>query len=619
MAIKSINKEFTKKSRDVSLLAKDFSTYKQRLTEYAKTYFPNTYNDFSETSIGSMFIELVSYAGDVLSYNIDYNFKESLLSQASEDKNIIRLAQSLGYKVPLTTSSVGRVKLYQLLPNNGSNSPDWNYALRVNSNLKIRSSVNSNIQFRTNEVVDFSDMQFLDNVNEFISVHQETAGVPDFYLIEYYKQISVISGVEKSIDISVGDAQQFFTIELPENNVSEIISIVDSDGNTYYEVDYLAQDTIFTDVELTNSTQVPFYQPRLTKVPRRFISRVNKDLKKEIQFGSGITDDNVEDVVYSINQSFNQLSTSDLSIDPRSFSTSTTYGKVPSNTTLTIRYTVDDGVLSNVASNQLTDIFDVSFLNDETILGSGVSASTLNQIKQTLTVINEEPTTGGKNRPTVNEIRENALRSFSSQKRCVTAEDYKFRILSLPSRYGSIAKAYVTRHDGSTLSNSPTIDAFILSYNSSGQLQLSNTQTKKNLSLYLNEYRMLTDGVNILDGYIVNIGVDFEISVYTSYNKNEVLLKSIEAVKKFFEIDRMDFSSPIYLNDLELQIGNIEGVRTVNYVNVFNKTRSSETRTYSQYVYPIESATRDKIIYPSIEPSIFEVKYPNSDIKGKVK
>lgn len=619
MAINSINKNFSKKRKDVNLLAKDFSSYKQKLTDFSKTYFPNTYNDFTEGSIGNMFIELTSYVGDVLSYNIDYNFKEALLTNASEEKNIIRLAQSLGYKVPLSSGAVTSLKVYQLLPDDGSGSPDFTYALKINSNMKVGSSKNSSIIFRTLEPIDFSDMENMSSVNNYLSVYQQNqiTGDPEFWLLEYYMDVPVIAGVEKTITVDIGDPEQFYTIELPDDNVIDIISITDSDGNKYYEVDYLAQDSIISQTHINNNEE-PFYQPKILKVPRRFVTKVNKNLKKEIQFGAGTTVDIDEETISSIFQADNKTGSTELAIDPSSFSTSKTYGKAPSNTTLTIKYTIGGGVSSNVGQNDLTNINEVVYSNDTSALSS-VQLDTLNQMKTTLTVTNESKATGGRGRLSANEIRENALAFFNAQKRCVTARDYKSRILSLPSKFGNISKVFVKRNKDKLNNTSlkPTINCYLLSYDDNNKLTTSNAQTKKNLSIYLNEYRMLTDGVNLLDGYIVNIGVDFEISVFSSYNKSEVLLKCIEVVKDFFDVDKMDFNQPIYINDLELQIGNVEGVRTVNNVEIKNKTL--DNGNYSNVYYPIKSATRDKIVYPSVEPSVFEIKYPNSDIKGKVK
>lgn len=606
MAIKSINKNFKKEDRDVSLLAKDFSSYKQRLIDFAKTYFPNSYADFSDSSIGSMFIELVSYVGDVLSYNIDYNFKESLLSNASENKNIIRLAQALGYKVPLSSAAVTELEVYQLLPINGS-SPDWTYALQIRSGMRVASETNPAIEFRTLESVDFSEMRNLSNLQDYVSVYQESDGSPQFYLVKYYRNIATKAGVVREYTVDVGEATQFFTIELPEDDVIDVVSIVDSDGNTWYEVDYLAQSFVNIDYELAGSSGEPFVQPSLQQVNRRFITKVNSNLRKEIQFGSGISDNIDENVIRNIQN------TNTSAIDPIAFATSQTYGKAPSNTTLTIRYTTGGGVQSNVAQNDLNVIKEASFSN------SGLSSSqlaVLNEMKTTLTVTNPNKATGGSGVPSAEEIRQNALKIFSSQKRCVTADDYRARILNMPSRYGRIAKAYVTNESFTNQGrSSSTINAFLLSYDTNQNLTAPNTAIKKNISQYLNQFRMLTDGVNLLNGYVINIGVDFEISVYGGYNSNEVILKCIEEVKSFFSIDRMEFNQPIYVNDLELTIGNVEGVRTVHSIAISNKVGGS----YSGNIYDIANATREKIIYPSIEPSVFEVKFPNSDIKGKVK
>jgi len=618
VAITSINKDFSKKGKDVNLLAKDFSSFRQKLIDFSKTYFPNTYNDFTDNSIGNMFIELVSYAGDVLSYNIDYNLKESILTHASETKNIVSLSQALGYKIPLSSGATTSLKVYQLLPNDGTNNPDFTFALKIASNMKITSEQNPDVVFRTLETIDFSDMESLSDLSEYVSVFQEEGGVPTFYLLEYYRDVPVVAGTEKTFTFEVGDPQQFLTIELPDTNVIEILSVIDSDNNTYYEVDYLAQDNIIQDVELSTATEQPFYQPRLQRVPRRFITRVNKNLKQQIQFGSGTTDADDEEIIAALTQIDNNTNSTELAIDPASFSTSKTYGKVPSNTTLTIRYTVGGGIESNVPQNDLVNISEVVLENDTSNLSTG-QISTLNQIRTTLSVTNEEKATGGDGIPSSEQIRQNALQFFSTQKRCVTAQDYKARVLSMPSKFGNITKVFAKKHEPKQNDNKPqsTIDLYLLGYDINGNLTTLNTQTKQNLSTYLNEFRLLTDGVNLLDGYIVNIGVDFEISVHKGYNKNTVLLKAIEAVKKFFDISKLDFNQPIYLSDLELQIANIDGVRTVSDLVLRNLT--DRNGNYSNKYYPIQSAIRNKVIYPSVEPSVFEVKFPNQDIRGKVR
>lgn len=614
MAINSINKDYSKKTKDVNLLAKDFSSYRARLIEFAKTYFPNTYNDFTDTSVGNMFIELVAYAGDVLSYNIDYNFKENLLTHASEPKNIISLAQSLGYKVPLSSGAVGSIKVFQLLPDDGAGNPDFTYALKVASGMKVSSELNSDVVFRTLEPIYFSEMSNLGTDSKYITSFQQEAGVTTFWLVEYNKEVPVVAGVEKTLEITVGDPQQFYTIEIPDEDVIEITSIQDSDSNTYYEVDYLAQDNIITSERLSNATSQPFFRTKLLKVPRRFVTRVNKNLKLEVQFGSGISDSEDSEVISALQQINNKTNSTELSIDPTSFTTSKTYGKVPSNTTLTIKYTVGGGVESNIPQNDLINLNEVVFENDTTSFSGNIG--TLNQIKATLSTTNDSAASGGKGLPTTDEIRQNALQFFSSQKRCVTAEDYKARVLSMPTKFGSIAKVNTQKHKQGVVQSSPnsTIDLHLLGYDNNGKLTTVNTQTKKNLSTYLEEFRLLTDGVNLLDGYIVNIGVDFSISVFKGYNKNEVLLKTIEVIKEFFNINNQDFNQPIYLSDLELQIANVDGVRTVNSVELRNITEGS----YSNKYYPVSNATKNKIVYPSVEPSVFEIKYPNQDIRGKV-
>jgi len=613
MALNSINRDFDKRTRDVSLLAKDFSSYRQRLIDFAKSYFPNQYNDFSSSSVGNMFIELVSYACDVLSYNVDYNLKESILTSASEQKNIISIAQSLGYKVPLSSPATTRLKVYQLLPDNNG-EPDFRYALKIASGMKVISSSNSDIIFRTTEEIDFSRNEIISNPDSKYSVFEEDDDGVLFWLLEYYKEVAVVAErQQKTLTIDVSDPKQFLTIEIPDADVTNILSITDSDNNAYFEVQSLAQDTIIDSVELTDATELPKFEPVIRRVPRRFITRVNKNLKLEVQFGAGTSDEEDSDVIKSLDNILsNATSTDDLPIDPVSFSTAKTYGKVPSNTTLTIRYSVGGGVESNVPQNDLTGLNEIDILTLDTAVPD---AGVLSNIKSTISFTNEEPATGGSDIPTIDEIRQNALQHFSTQNRAVTASDYKARVLAMPTKFGNIAKAVARKHQpGNNTTPTSTIDIHLLGYDSNNNLTTLNTQTKKNLSTYLNEYRLLTDGVNLLDGFILNIGVDFSISVYNGYNSNTVLLESIEKIKQFFDINKQDFFQPIYLSDLQLSIANVDGVRSVNEVKIKNLNGDG----FSNIIYDIDEALKNGIIYPSIEPSVFEIKYPNQDINGRV-
>jgi hypothetical protein len=368
----------------------------------------------------------------------------------------------------------------------------------------------------------------------------------------------------------------------------------------------------------------------------------------ELWFGSGTANANEEILQLNSTQIANSKydqRVSNSSLDPTDFLASDTFGLAPANTTLTVTYLVGGGVESNVTTGTITRVDQLNVANRE----QDYAPSDQNLFAQTVdsvAIINEEPATGGGTLETVEEIRQNALAFFNAQNRVVTDKDYLVRTLSMPPKYGTIAKAFIIRDEQiNTLSNqnadtitfninedpydnrryvddpvSPnSINIYVLGYNANKNLTTLNSLVKKNLSKHLEQYRVLTDDVNILDGFVVNIGVNFDIVVYRNYNMNDVLARAIDAVKDFFNIDNWQMNQPIILNDLRLTIGSVEGVQTVTNVSIVNKYRFQDGKDYQEYRYPIAEATVDDIVYPSLDPCIFEIRYPDTDIVGNAR
>jgi hypothetical protein len=678
MAIQSTNKNFKNKGKDIKYLNKDFTSFRQNLIDFTKSYFPKTYSDFNETSPGMMFMELTSYVGDVLSYYVDDTLKESLLPYAEDKRSVIALAQGLGYKPKLSTPAITTLSIYQLVPatgNGGSNQPDGKYFLRIKSGMRVKSS-SKDVEFRTTELVDFND-----ETNREIVVYQRdlTTGEPSFYLAK--KLVQAISATEITNEISFGDYEAFQTITLTEPNVIQIYDVRDENGNKYYEVPYLGQEMVFVDYPNTETNDPELHQFKSTvpyllktiKTARRFTTKINEGGQTIIQFGAGdpsASDEllipNLKNVGLGLPNSIDRLTES---FDPTNFLKTKTYGSSPSNTTITIKYFVGGGVDANLPKNQLNQIIGVDYEEDLSTF-SNAELQAYSAVKNSVAVDNEIPAIGGRGEETLEEIRENALANFGAQNRAVTAKDYQIRALSLPPRYGGIAKAYATA-DGTLDNNSPSsilaspnalqeftdlvlsfvekpdseeptrqtiqdeirnyligktsnnneknnpfaINLYLLGYNGDGKLTNLNTAVKENLKTYLNEYRILTDGVNINDGFIINIGLEFEIVCYQNYNKSEVVTTCIAELKDYFNIDNWTFNQTINLSEVELLIGNIEGVSSVPMLKVVNKCGGK----YSPNSYNVEAATKDKIVYPSLDPSVFEIKFPDTDIKGRVR
>lgn len=621
-------KSFQPAKKDVKYLNKDFSQLKQSLVDFSKVYYPNTYKDFSEASVGMMFIEMSAYVGDVLSYYIDYQFKESMLVNSEERQNIIDSARSLGYKVKISTPSVTSLDVYQLVPaktdGNGEIVPDLAYAQIIKPGMTAVSD--NGVSFITNFPVDFT----VDTKNDplEISVYQRnSSGQPEFYVLK--KTVAASAGQIVTKTISVSDPTSFYRVELAETNVIGIMDIYDSDGNRWYETEYLAQDMVPIDSEniFKNDMVMSTYRDtapfliKFLRTSRRFITGTNADDTTFIEFGAGTNVKDDEIIIPNVNTVSNQslFRTENVSYDPANFLSSKSYGQAPANTTLTIRYVTGGGVESNVNANSITNVTSVEFFGDITELPN-LEQNLTSTVRRSIKVNNPVPAVGGMGSESNDSIRTNALANHSAQNRAVTQQDYMIRSYAMPSKYGSIAKAYAVADqsvDTSKKNYNPfAVNLYILCYNSQKKLITSNLAIQENLKNYLNQYRMLTDSVNIIDGYIINIGVDFGIIVYKNYNKRDVLTNCLTRVQEYFNIDNAQFCQPINISRLELEISRVDGVQSVNYLKLKNLTLRDGD--YSPYEYDIQSATVDKIVYPSLDPSVFEVKYPTKDIVGKV-
>ena len=620
----------TQVKKDIRYLNKDFGQFRANLVEFAKNYFPNTYNDFNESSPGMMFMEMASYVGDVLSYYTDNQLKESMLSVAGDRANIMALASNIGYRTKNRIPSTVDLDVFQLLPAKSSAEgkvPDWDYALTLKEGMLVRAE-DTQIEFRTSALINFSVSSSLDPTD--VSVYQvsDVDNTPEFYLLK--KKVKAISGTVVTREFTFNEAKRFDKILLDTDQAIEVISIKDSDNNEWLEVPYLAQETVFeaiansvqNDPELSQYTEVP-YLLKLKKTSRRFVTRFRADKKLEIQFGPGVSDQSDEEIIPNPNNvgfALNGLQAQfDQPVDPSNFMYTKTYGLAPSNTTLTVQYTTGGGVQSNVAGYQLKNIVGIQYDIDS----QSLDKTLLDRIKASVACTNPAPATGGKSEETIEEIRQNATANFAAQQRAVTNLDYVIRAYSMPPKFGSVAKAFVIQDqqinpdNGQEMIPNPlALNLYTLGYDGNGAYTQLNPAVLENLKTYLNAYRMMTDAVNIKTAFVINIGLKFEIVTLPEYNSNEVLLKCINKLKTLFDKNIWQINQPIVLSKLYTELDRIEGVQSVpsiSFVNLYDTTQG-----YSGNVYDIAAATKAGVIYPSIDPSIFEIKYPNKDIVGKV-
>ena len=645
----TLNKSFSPNTtRDIRYLNRDFSSIKNSLIQYSKTYFPNSYKDFSAGSPGMMFIDQASYVGDILSFYTDYIFKENILSTAQERKNIINLASYLGYKLVATKAAVGTLDMYQLCPsisdNMGNYTPDPMYMLYIGKNSQF-SSNNSSYYILTQDV-DFSlNTQSSPRIDTVYS--RNTDGTPQFFLLQ--KSGNITSGQILTKQIIVSSPISNYTIRLDEPNVLQILDIYDSNNNRWYEVDYMAQELV--PIQTSNNQNSSDFSVYRDTVPyildyistsRKFTVTVDETSATTLTFGNGISAIGDELVTLDSNligNGLTNINAVNIPINIYTILNNDNYGMAPSNTTLTIRYIVGGGLSSNSQVGSITNINGINYQSQNENL-TPAQSTLFTTVKNSLKINNSTPCIGGEDAETNDTIKLKSIASFSGQNRAVTSGDYLARVYSLPPQFGYIAKAHIITD--SNINNSITIQSgiisgsniiipaasdrrfittntnpfainlYTLSYDANKNLTITNPATLYNLMTYLKQFKILTDEINIIDGYIINIGVDVSISAYNGYNTQTVMSDCLTAIQNFFNIDNWTFSQTININQLQLTISNVEGVQSVPIINIYNKTVLDGN--YSSVEYNIQSATKNNIIYPSIDPSCWEIRYPNSDI-----
>jgi len=634
---------------NVNYTSKDFSSIKADLIEYTKSYFPDTYKDFNETSPGMMLIELSSYVGDVLSYYIDYNYKENILSTATEKRNVRRLAEFLGYKTPNKTPSVVRLKVTTTIDADTDGNPkygDLSSGHPIDSGLQITSNIDSEVIFETTGEVDFTASGSGDP--EISAPTLDDNGEADTYTLTRY--VRAVSGKTKTKSFTITSPTKFLELDLGEDDLIEVLSCEDSSGQKWYEVDYLAQEKVLRELHYSDPTTlrtsaydmldldgdgaidvspIPIpYTAEYIRTNKKFITKYDEDSNSyKFCFGNGLFRfSNSGSNVDPVEQAGVTINGTNLADIPGAIGSTTgnnlNLGETPTNTVLTFTYRAGGGLETNVQTNEITEVQNSP---------AGV----------TITVTNDEPSIGGTDGQTVDEIKTNASAFFASQLRCVTKEDYTARILSIPQKFGSIAKCYVERLDPEQ--SGGTLLVSTLSYNQNKQLVQTPQLALQNVARYLNQFRMINDIVdfgftansNLFSGYIINFGVRFLVNYDRRFNPTEVKINVIDVIKDFFKIEKMQFRQSVNMNDLQYNILALDGVVGIRELKLFQDGNSDYAAGRQLYYYKgdgevigtdsnygfqynFDDALQDGIYRPSVSPSVFELKNPNQDIYGKV-
>jgi len=596
--------------KNISYLNKNFIQYKASLIEFAKNYFPNTYTDFSEASPGTMFIEMSSYVGDVLSFYTDTQIQENFVLTAREKENLLNMAYSLGYRPKSSYASVTTIDFYQRIPI-VAGQPNLDYALIIPENLSLR-SVSTNVDFITLDPVDFSKTGSVE-----ITLYDSSN-----YLFK--KSVRAISANIQNSTFTFGAPVKFTSVEINDPNFLQILQVTGSDASQWYEVPYLAQSNIINKTTNTgpSSNQVPYLLNYL-ETPNRFVSRIRTDDIVELQFGSGMYVNDNDNVIIPTPDNIQlglvpSVDTSDLvnNYNQAAIFYTKQYGTVPSNISMTVQYLSGGGVTANVPANDVTVINSTAGINAVNPIYNNASLATL-------IANNPIPATGGRSGDTVEEIRLNTLNAFSAQLRAVTKDDYMSRALSMPSDFGTIAKVYVEQASALSVSsgNDPLIDnnplalsMYVLAYNSTKKLENATLDLKANLKEYMEPFRMVTDAITIKDAFYINLGLNFDITVIPGLSNNQILTDCIAAITNYFDIDKWQINQPVILSNINSLLLQIKGVQSVVKIEFTNKSGGN----YSPYSYDVAGAIQNGILYPSLDPSIFEIRYPELDIQGRV-
>jgi len=595
-----------KKLTQIDYTSRDFDSIRQDLENFAKRYYPNTYKDFSDASFGSLMLDTVAYVGDILSFYLDYQTNESFLDSAVEYNNVMRIARQLGYKLKTSPASYGILMFYLEIPTALSGLGPNESLIPV---LQARSTISSTGGgfYTLLDDVDFS----ADNNQIVVGSVDSTTGQPRTYIIRATGR--AVSGRDAIERYTVGSFERFMKIKLGNANISNVLRVVDTEGNEYFEVDHLAQNIIYKAIRNTTATRstVPNLL-RATPVARRFVVETI-DNETFLQFGYGSKINELINPVVDPTELVLDLNgrdyTTDLDFDPTKLISTDKFGIAPSDTILTIEYRFNTTSDVNAASDSINTM--VSPLFKFTAQGS-LSVAERKTVISSLEVSNEAPFVGSVALPSSEEIRQRAYSYFATQNRAVTAQDYQAVVYGMPAKYGMLKRCAISKDLGEFRRN---INIHVMSQTNAGELVVANDTLKNNLKNWLIQYKMINDTIDILDAIIVNFGIDYEVLIDMSANKYSVINLCNQALTKQFS-RKLDIGESIFITDVYKALQKVDGVLDVSTVEIVLKNGG----IYSSASYNMDAAlSADSRRILAETNIIFELKYPNIDIKGSIK
>lgn len=596
------------KKTSFNYTSRDFDTIKTDLVKYAQRYYPDIYKDFGDASFGSLMLDSVAYVGDVLSFYLDYQANESFLETATEYDNVLKIGNNVGYNNPAdgTVGSVGEIDLFVIVPANDTGlGPAAEYMPVLEAGAVITSNGGTSFTLEEDARFDYSKNQVV------VARVSDSTGVPTHYAIKTTG--TVVSGIIREESISVGSFEKFKKVKLGSNAISEVISVFDDSGNEYFQVDYLSQNVLYKDVANrgTDKDNAPsILKPFIAS--RRFVIEKSSN-STHLVFGYGseseLTSSSVADPSSIALQRHAKKYVSDEAIDPSKFLSTDKFGIGPSDTTLTVKYRINNSNTVNVSTNSLVNISqkNVSFADRTALIDSKAS-----EVTNSIEVNNPNPIVGSVSLPDTTELKRRMIDSFAAQNRAVTGQDIESATYSMSNKFGSIKRCKVVRDSSSLRRN---LNLYVLSEGTDGKLSTASQSLKENLKVWLGKGRMIGDTIDILDGKIVNIGIEFTIVADSSMNNYEVLSDALSTLKNEFSVP-LYMGEPLYITDIyNILNKNVPGVVDTKSVKISLKSGTS----YSGVSFDLESATSADGRFIEVPQNVaLEVKFTNSDIKGMV-
>ena len=591
----------------INYTSRDFDSIKNDLVEYAKRYYPNTFRDFSQASFGALMLDSVAYIGDVLSFYLDYQANESFLTNAVQYENVMKLSRQMGYKYEGTASSSGRATFYVLCPaNNNGIGPDTKYLPTIMRGTMLGSSGGASF-------VLVDDVDFSDSDNEVVVASADTNNTPTYYAVKAHGLIS--SGRLVQETISVGAFEKFRNITLDTRNISEIISVSDTQGHGYVEVENLSQNIVYAAVrnEKSDKLRAPYVMVPLV-VPRRFVAEKLGSVTM-LQFGHGsdseMRSNPIADPSEVVLDMHGRDYVVDKGFDPKRLTSTDKFGISPSNTVLTIICKINDTLSTNAASNTVTEISSpIITFPDRDKLSDGTVAT----VRASLEVTNENPIVGDVSLPTVSELKHRVKAHFAAQNRAVTVEDYKSLIYSMPPRFGKVKRCAILQDPDSFRRN---LNVYVISQAPNLSLIETPLTIKENLKTWVGGYKMMNDTIDVLDARIVNIGVEFKVKAMPSSagSKHTLLRRCVDVLREDLFFRKYEIGEPLEVSDIYRLLNNVRGVMDTIDVKIKNLSGGK----YSDVPLDIPRYMSDdgtRLYVP--EDYILEIKDTITDITGVI-